>query len=180
VNTATEPSQKDNYTFTTSDLAGIAKQLNVPIKHCGAIVDSGVTSHFCPDRGKFLNYVTIEPQPIHTADGTTINTIGKGDVRLDLPLGNKQTTVTLKNALYVPKMAFTLISTNQIAAAGLAIHFEDKMCKILSPGPKQTVIAEIPQVDDLYSVVAHSQHHANMARGKLTICQLHRALGHVS
>jgi hypothetical protein len=45
---------------------------------------------------------------------------------------------------------------------------------------KRTVIAEIPQVDGLYSMVARSQHHANIARGKLTICQLHCALGHVS
>jgi hypothetical protein len=111
-NTATEPSQKDNYAFATSDLASIAKQLNVPVERHGAIVDSGATSHFCPDHGKFLNYVAIEAQPIHTTDGTTINAIGKGDIRLDLPLGNKQTTVTLKNALYVPKMAFMLISTN--------------------------------------------------------------------
>jgi len=179
-NTATEPEQKDNYAFATSDLASVAKQLNIPIERRGAIIDSGATSHFCPDREKFLNYVAIEPQAIHTADGMTISAIGKGDVELDLPLGDKRMTVTLKNALHVPKMAFTLISTNRIAAAGFAILFEDKMCKILSPGPKRSTIAEIPQVDGLYSVAARSQHRANVAKGKLTICELHRVLGHVA
>jgi len=144
----------DNYAFATSDLASVAKQLNVPVDCCGAIIDSGATSHFCPDCDKFMNFVVIELQAIHTADGTTINAVGRGDVKLELPLGNKRMTVTLKNALYVPKMAFTLISTNWIAAAGLAIHFEDKMCKILSPAPKRTVIAKIPQVDGLYSITA--------------------------
>ncbi|OJA09716.1 hypothetical protein AZE42_13320 [Rhizopogon vesiculosus] len=88
-NAATEPEQKDNYAFATSDLASVAKQLNIPIEHRGAIIDSSVTSHFCPDHEKFMNFVTIEPQAIHTANGTTISTIGKGDVELDLPLGDK-------------------------------------------------------------------------------------------
>src|SRR5882757_11135216 len=45
-NTATEPEQKDNYAFATSDLASIVKQLNIPIERRGAIIDSGATSHF--------------------------------------------------------------------------------------------------------------------------------------
>jgi hypothetical protein len=106
--------------------------------------------------------------------------LGRGDVKIDLPLGKTRTTVTLKDALYVPKMAFMLIATNRIAAAGLAVHFEDKMCKILSSAPKRTVIAEIPQVEGLYAVVAQHKHHAAIARGTLTLCELHRILGHVS
>jgi hypothetical protein len=54
-------------------------------------------------------------------------------------------------------MAFTLISTNRITAAGLAVHFEGKMCKILSPAPKRELIAEIPQVDGLYSVLGQQK-----------------------
>jgi hypothetical protein len=121
------------------------------------------------------------PQDIHTADGSTLSAIGRGDVKVELPLGQKKTTVTLKNALYGPKMAFTLISTNQIMAAGLAVLFEGHMCKILLHAPKRDVIAEIPQVQELYSVVtANQKQHANLARQKLTIADLHRKLGHVS
>lgn len=50
----------------------------------GAIMDSGATSHFCPDRSKFSNFVTIPPQKIHTADGSTLDAIGRGDVDIDL------------------------------------------------------------------------------------------------
>jgi hypothetical protein len=71
-NAATEPEQKDNYAFATSDLASVAKRLNVPVDRRGAIIDSGATSHFCPDREKFTNFVAIKPQAIHTADRTTI------------------------------------------------------------------------------------------------------------
>ncbi|KIK32339.1 hypothetical protein CY34DRAFT_31590, partial [Suillus luteus UH-Slu-Lm8-n1] len=63
------------------------------------------------------------PQKIHTADGSTLDAIGRGDVDIDLPLGNERTNVTLKNALYAPKMAFTLISTTRITSAGLAVLF---------------------------------------------------------
>jgi hypothetical protein len=54
------------------------------------------------------------------------------------------------------------------------------MCKILSPGPKRELIAEIPQVDGLYSVLGQHKERANLAREKLTVCELHRVLGHVS
>jgi hypothetical protein len=77
-------------------------------------------------------------------------------------------------------MAFTLISANRIAEAGLAIHFEERMCKILSPGPQRKVIAEIPQVEGLYRIVSVPKHSANIVGTGRTINELHRALGHVS
>jgi len=128
--------------------------MNIPVERRGAIIDSGATSHFCPDRSKFLNFVFIEPQDVHTADGSAVSTIGKGDVKIDLPNGKEHTSVTLWNALYAPKMAFTLISTRRITAGGLAVHFEDQICKIMSHGPKCIVIATILQVEGLYSVAA--------------------------
>jgi hypothetical protein len=136
-NAAAESEAQDNqYAFVTSDLATIAKDLNIPIEKRGAIVDLGAMSHFCPDWMRFLNFMSIPPQDIHTADGSTLSAIGQGDIKVELPLGQKKTTVTLKNALYAPKMAFTLISTNRITAAGLAVLFKGCMCKILSHAPK--------------------------------------------
>jgi hypothetical protein len=77
-----------NYAFTTSTLTSVANQLCIPVQRCGAIIDSGASSHFCPDRAKFKNYVPIEPQDIQTVDGTTISAVGRGNVMLDLPLGS--------------------------------------------------------------------------------------------
>jgi hypothetical protein len=72
--TAAEQSN-DNYAFASSDLASIAKQINIPVERHGAIIDSGATSHFCPDRSKFITFTPIEPQQVHTADGSTISAI---------------------------------------------------------------------------------------------------------
>jgi hypothetical protein len=173
------PEQQENYAFTSTAVVSRTKQ-TLPSENHGAIIDSGSSSHFCPDRTKFRNFVSIEPQEIHMADGSITSATGKGDVELNLPNGEGQTKVTLKNTLYVPKMTNTLISTNRMTAAGFSVIFKDKLCKILSPPPKRITIAMIPHVNGLYSVAGHSQHHANIVKGKLTVCELHRVLGHVS
>jgi hypothetical protein len=106
------------------------------------------------------------------ADRTTISALGQGDIEVDLPLGNKYTTVTLKNTLYTPKMALTLIS-----AAGFTVQFENDAWKILSPTLKWKLIASIVQVNGLYAIPAQMEESTHVA--KLTINELHRALGHV-
>jgi hypothetical protein len=111
-NSATDSKDPDSYAFMSSDLISIADQLKVPMGRHGAIIDSGASAHFCPDRTKFKNFVSIPSQNIHTADGTTVSAIGRGDVSISLPLGSKWTSVTLKDMLYAPDMAFTLVSTN--------------------------------------------------------------------
>jgi hypothetical protein len=75
-NAAAQNKPSAEYAFVTSDFAAAARKLNVPAERRRAIVDLGATSHFCPDRFKFLNFVTISPQDIHTADGSTISAIG--------------------------------------------------------------------------------------------------------
>ncbi|OAX31268.1 hypothetical protein K503DRAFT_673170, partial [Rhizopogon vinicolor AM-OR11-026] len=56
------------------------------------IIDRGTTSHFCPDQEKFVTFLEIEPQDVHTAGGTCISAIGQGDVKIDLPFGKMKTT----------------------------------------------------------------------------------------
>jgi hypothetical protein len=102
-----------NFAFTSA--------ASTPHGQRSAIIDSGATSHFCPDRAKFITFTAIKPQDVRTADGTCISAVGQGDVQIELPLGEARTTVTLRNMLYMPKMVLTLISTHHITAAGFAI-----------------------------------------------------------
>jgi hypothetical protein len=78
----------------------------------------------------------------------------------------------------MPKTALTLISTYHITATGFAIHFESQHCNIISPAPDRKLIASIPQVNGLYTIAALVQEHTNIAN--LTVCELHRVLGHVA
>src|SRR5882762_10276429 len=186
-NVATAAADTTEYAFATSDMCGIANQLKIPVESRGAIIDSGASSHFCPDRSKFIDFTAIDPLEVRTADGSSISATGRGNVRIELPLGAERTAVTLKDVLYTPKMAFTLISTNRITAAGFTLHFEDRMCKMLSPAPARKVIGLIPQVDGLYSLAAGTAQQlpttpgqAHVARAKVSVYELHKILGHVA
>jgi hypothetical protein len=110
------------------------------------------------------------------ANGSTISALGRGDIKVDLPLGNKYTTITLKNTLYTPKMALTLISAHRVTAAGFTVQFENNACKILSPALKRKIIASIAQVNGLYTIPAQMEESTHVA--KLIINELHRAQYH--
>jgi hypothetical protein len=58
----------DNYAFATA--------VSIQVGQGGTIIDSGATSHFCPDRAKFITFEAIKAQDVHTADGTTISALG--------------------------------------------------------------------------------------------------------
>jgi hypothetical protein len=168
--TAAPTLSPDNYAFATA--------ASVQAGRGGTIIDSGATSHFCPDCAKFITFEAINAQDVHMADRSTISALGRGDIKVDLLLGNKYTTVTLKNTLYTLKMALTLISVHRITAVGFTVQFESDACKILSPAPRRKLIASIAQVNGLYAIPASTEESAHVA--KLTINELHRALGHVA
>jgi hypothetical protein len=56
----------DNYAFATS----------IQVGQGGTIIDSGATSHFCPDHAKFITFEAMKAQDIRMADGTTIGALG--------------------------------------------------------------------------------------------------------
>jgi len=143
---AAVPETQKDFAFASTDAKPVGKRC--------AIIDSGATSHFCPDRSKFVTFSEIEPQDVCTAGGTCISAIGRGDVKIDLPFSKMKTTVTLKNTLYTLEMAFTLIFTPHMAPAGFALHFESRTCNVLMPLPGRRIIATIPQIDRLYSIAA--------------------------
>jgi hypothetical protein len=155
----------NNYAFATA--------ASIQVGRGCTIIDSGATSHFCPDCAKFITLEAIKAQDVHTADRSTISALGRGDIKVNLLLGNKYTTVTLKNTLYTPKMALTLISVHRITAAGFTVQFENDACKILSPAPKQKLIASIAQVNGLYAIPTQMEESTHVA--KLTINELHHA-----
>jgi hypothetical protein len=159
--TATPP--PDNYAFATA--------VSIQVGRGGTIIDSGTTSHFCPDRAKFITFEAMKTQEVRMADRSTISALGRGDIKVNLLLGNMYTTVTLKNTLYTPKMALTLISVHRITAVGFTIQFENDASKILSPASKWKLVASIAQVNGLYAIPAQTEKSTHVA--KLTINELH-------
>ncbi|OJA18740.1 hypothetical protein AZE42_12915 [Rhizopogon vesiculosus] len=62
------PETQKDFAFASTDATPIGERC--------AIIDSGATSHFCPDRSKFVTFSEIEPQEVCTAGGTCISAIG--------------------------------------------------------------------------------------------------------
>jgi len=175
----------DDYAFLTSTLSDSATVAAVPIKKCGAIVDSGASSHFCPDRNRFTVFTLIPLKPVKIANGQSIFATGKGDMVIELPKGNECSNITLKDTLYVPDIALTLISTTHIVKAGFAINMEEDWCEIQSPKPARKLVTRIPEVNGLYRIVgtkcvATATTATSLKMTCLTLMQLHECMGHIA
>jgi len=153
------------------------------------IVDCGASSHFSPDKSKFINFEAISPEPIHTADGHTFSTIGSGDLIVTLPTKDGETgpPIMLKRMYYAPQMVFTLVSVACLDKAGCSLTIEDGECVIHSPRPYHTVLGSVPRVDNLYrlsSSAIHApeppKHYANVTDGPISINEFHRRMRHAN
>ena len=80
----------------------------------GIVVDTGASHHFTSERSKLSNYIETDSMPIKAANGQHLYAIGKGDLTINLQNGDSETKVTLKEAYYVPYMAYTLFSVQTI------------------------------------------------------------------
>ena len=88
------------------------------------------------------------------ADGQTLKVVGIGDVCIDLPNGTKQTHALLKNTVYTPDMASTLISVGHLDRANCSITFWKGMCTIWNL--KDHIRGTIPMANNLYCLVSTS------------------------
>ena len=69
----------------TSSFHCVATKLGIPPERRSAILHSGASRHYCPDKSKFINFAVIK-----LADGCTLPALGIGDVKIDLPLEDKR------------------------------------------------------------------------------------------
>ena len=84
------------------------------------ILDSGATSHFSANKSLFIN---LKPTkiPVSWGKAKKIIALGKGDIRTDFN-GRK---ITLKDALYLPKLGVNLVSITKLTKAGCEVNFKD-------------------------------------------------------
>jgi len=177
-----------NENFALVVTSGHDHQAHAISPSTGIIIDCGASSHFSPDRSKFLDYEEIDPEPIKAADGCAFSAIGKGDIRVMLPThkGVEPVTVCLKGVYYAPAMAFTLISVSCLDHAGCSLLIEDEICVIRGPRPKHAILGAVPLVHGLYRmhpstlVDPSNTHHANTVDSPMSINKLHHRLGHLN
>jgi Reverse transcriptase (RNA-dependent DNA polymerase)/gag-polypeptide of LTR copia-type len=143
------------------------------------LYDSGASCHMSPFHDDFINFVPIVPKSITAADQRSFQAIGKGDVCIEVPNGETPTRIMLKDVLYAPSMALTLVSISRIAAAGYTTVFRDTSCRIYHA--QREPVGEISVDGGLYRV-----HHLPLSEAAapveetVTINELHRRMGHIA
>ena len=180
---AVKTTTEEVFAFTcTLTFVGIADSLKIPPSKHGVIVISGASSHFCPDKSKFINLRPLEGQNIRTTNDGVIPACGIGDVSIELSNGSGETKCILKDTIYVPDMAFTLISVSHLDLANCSTTFTGGQCIIQNT--KGAVMATLPLSDGLYHLAMKSytspSDHANITSAKMTIQEAHLKFGHIA
>ena len=97
------------------------------------IIDSGATSHMCNSKEKFVELKTIDPIKVTLGDGHALNAVGIGKVLLDIEDGIRSRKCNLHDVLYVPDLAYNLLSVSRAGKAGKACVFDGDGCRIVMP-----------------------------------------------
>ena len=137
-----------------SDMVGlIVSQLALSVGSTNPdcwIMDSGATCHISNNRSLFVEYESLdESQSVTLGDGHTLEAVGKGVVALKLELeGGKTITGRLHDVLYVPELAYNLLSISKVTKLGKRVDFYKSHCNIIDDNER--IIATGTKRGDLY------------------------------
>ena len=74
-------------------------------------------------------------------DGSSLDVTGQGTVEMDMLLADGiRRECALKNVLYVPKLAYNLVSVSRAAEAGRMAHFDDSSCEFQNESGKSVAL----------------------------------------
>ena len=184
----TQDEEPNDHAFTTVasfSITDIAESGN-PSKRIETY-DSGATFHMSPYIDAFTDFEFITPKPISAANNQTFKAIGKGNLRVKIPNGENFTTVTLRDVLYAPSIAFTLISLSRVDKAGYTTVIADGELHLIGRSDN-TIIGRTPTRNGLWSVRHNHQTYESdkaLISGShslttTSLIDLHRCLGHIS
>ncbi len=112
----------------TSHVLGVSK----PAQHW--IVDSGATCHICNSKELFEDFNCVQqPQQVTLGDDRKLEVVGTGVVKLKLKLpGGETKTGRLSDVLYVPELAYNLLSVPKVTEVGKEVMFDEMQGQILN------------------------------------------------
>ena len=145
-NIATDEFESEESAFTVCQAGNI--NLALVASTNSWILDSGATSHLCGNQSSFLE-IKDHYSRVTIGDGHEMGVTGIGKIQIfmNLPDGTKRKTI-LHNVLYVPDLAFNLISVSKVTAAGYKISFDDNQALIKNGAGILRAVAK--RVNSLY------------------------------
>ena len=114
------------------------------------IVDSGATCHICNSKELFEELHSLsKPQKVTLGDGRTVEAMGTGvvEVKLKLP-GGESKIGRLGEVLYVPTLAYNLLSVAKATEAGKMVKFGETQGEIIDE--EGEVVAMASKTGSLY------------------------------
>ena len=146
------------------------------------IVDSGATCHICNSKEFYDEFSPLsQPQKVTLGDGRTLEAIGTGavEVRLKLP-GAESRIGRLSEVLYVPTLAYNLLSVAKATEAGKTVTFGDTHGEVIDD--QGEVVAVASRAGSLYYLNCEplQKQQVNSARHQHANENLwHRRFGHL-
>jgi GAG-pre-integrase domain len=142
------------------------------------LYDSGATCHISPYKADFTSYKALSPPAyLNTANQQRFPTIGEGNLVIRVPNNGTEHTLTLRNALHAPAVAYTLMSIGALDEEGYTAHIKDGCLEIISPHGEQ--VGLIPRTPRRLYKVVHTSDSVDAAE-LITAMELHHRLGHIS
>jgi hypothetical protein len=130
-----------------------------------------------PFHDKFINFVSIVPKPISTANKVSFDAMGRGDMWVDVPMPKGELSkVLLRDMLYAQDVGVTLVSISRITAANYEVNFAGTLMQIRNGNKK--LIGEVAVKGGLYRVEHTESIHA--AIETVSADELHHRMGHIA
>jgi hypothetical protein len=91
------------------------------------VLDSGASFYTIPIREVLKNYVAGDFGKVYLADGTALDVVGLGDVRIRV---HSDWVWKMQKVRHVPELKKNMISVGQLDEEGHLIHFHDGKWKV--------------------------------------------------
>ncbi len=111
--------ESDETTFRLSESLKKSKDLSSSF-----VIDSGATKHVVSDRKLFSSYIEFkQPRKVILADGSSVDSVGIGTVRVAMYNAGVCHSATLNNTLHVPSSQSNLLSVRHSQTRGNSFWF---------------------------------------------------------
>ena len=146
------------------------------------IVDSGATTHMCNDKTLFTEMNAVNDVKVSLGDGRVLKAFGRGRVKLKVSVSNCSKSHVLYDVLFVPDLAYNLISVSSIGKTNDMITvFCESGCevkttdgKVVATGTRRGKLYYLDCVDGNHEVVNIKE------TACTTVDDWHRRYGHLS
>ena len=164
---------------TDNALTAIACNAELNTKSGVWCLDSGATRHMCNDRRKFDILNKDDQNKVYTASEHFVESVGSGNINLNLKMNQKNNSVKIQDVLCVPELRNNLLSVTSITDKGYSVLFDKR--RAIIKRKNGSVILTATKRNQLY-VIDEKMHQTMLAVNEpdRNLLKWHQRYGHVN